>query len=181
MPKAKPPQTPRPKLQIHSVGLPQVPPLYGLKPRKRYLSWKHAEERLVRSRYYWLATARPDGRPHSIPVWGFWIEGRFYFGTARSSRKARNLAKNPALSMHLESGEDVVIVEGTVAEVSDRATFRKIDDASTAKYKMPLMTIPGETVVYCLKPRVVLAWTERHFASDATRWELGVSAKTQPG
>jgi hypothetical protein len=177
MARPKPPQTTPAKPQIISVGLPHVPALYGLKPRKNHLSWKHAEERLVRSRNYWICTARPDGRPHSIPVWGYWIDGAFYFGTARSSRKARNLAGNPAVSMHLESGDDVVIVEGRVAEVKDRETFRKIDDASTAKYKMPLMTVPGETVIYCLQPRVVLAWTEKNFPHDATRWEFGVRTK----
>ncbi|PYX80352.1 MAG: hypothetical protein DMG70_24015 [Acidobacteria bacterium] len=43
---------------------------------------------------------RPDGRPHSIPLWGFWLEGALYFGTARSSRLARNLARQPVVSVH---------------------------------------------------------------------------------
>jgi nitroimidazol reductase NimA-like FMN-containing flavoprotein (pyridoxamine 5'-phosphate oxidase superfamily) len=80
-----------------------------------------------------------NGRPHSIPVWGFWIDGAFYFGTARSSRKARNLAQNPAASVHLDSGDDGVILEGTVVEVShnERAMLKKLDAAARAKYKMP--------------------------------------------
>jgi hypothetical protein len=93
------------------VGLPNVPPMYGLKPRQEYLPFSHAEERLTRSRNYWICTSRPDGRPHSIPIWGFWLDGAFYFGTARSSRKSRNLAHNAAVSIHLESGDDVVILE----------------------------------------------------------------------
>jgi len=80
------------------------------------------------------------------------------------------------VSVHLESGDDVVIVEGSVEEVreSDKVTMRKLDSASKAKYKMPLMTIPGESVIYAVRPRVVLAWTERGFPKDATRWELGI-------
>jgi hypothetical protein len=35
---------------------------------------------------------------------------------------------------------------------------------------MPLTTIPGETVLYCVRPRVVLAWTEKDFPNNATRW-----------
>ncbi len=31
---------------------------------------------------YWICTTRPDGRPHSIPVWGFWLDGGLYFGPA---------------------------------------------------------------------------------------------------
>jgi hypothetical protein len=155
------------------VGLPHVPPIYGLKPRKDYLPWTHVRKRFAGAHNYWICTARTDGRPHSIPVWGFFFDDTLYFGTGRSTRKARNLAHNPAVSVHLESGDDVVIVEGRVQEVhdSDKATLGKLDSASKAKYKMPLMTIPG-TVIYAVRPRVVLAWTEKGFPKDATRWEL---------
>ena len=153
-----------------SVGLPHVPAMYGLKPRKQYLPFSHAEERLTQSRNYWICTSRPDGRPHSIPVWGFWLDGTLYFGTARSSRKARNLAENAAVSIHLDSGDDVVILEGTAVEVdlTDKATFKKLDAASRAKYKTPLMVVP-ESVLYSVRPRVVLAWTEKDFPNNATR------------
>ena len=156
-----------------SVGLPQVPPFYGLKSPHKFLPFTHAEERLAKSRNYWICTTRPDGRPHSIPVWGFWLDGSFYFGTARSTRKARNLAHNPAISIHLESGDDVVIVEGAAVEVdlTNKPTLNKLDAASRAKYKMPLMVIP-ESVLYCVRPRVVLAWTENDFPSNATRWQF---------
>ena len=159
------------------AGLPDVPPLYGLKPRKKYLPFSHAEKRLARSRNYWICTTRPDGRPHSIPVWGFWIDGAVYFGTASSSRKARNLAHNPAVSVHLDSGDEVVILEGAAIKVdlSDKLTFKKLDAASRSKYKMPLMVVPG-SVVYCVRPRVVLAWTERDFPNNATRWTFDSTA-----
>jgi general stress protein 26 len=155
------------------VGLPKVPPTYGLKPRKQYLPFSHAEERLSKSRNYWICTTRPDGRPHSIPVWGFWLDGTFYFGTARASRKARNLAHNPAISVHLDSGDDVVILEGTAVEVDlkDKARLQPLDAASRTKYKMPLMVMP-EVVLYSVRPRVVLAWTENDFPNNATRWEF---------
>jgi len=160
------------------AGLPQVPAVYGLKPRARYLPFRRAEDRLARSHNYWICTTRADGRPHSIPVWGFWMEGAFYFGTARSSRKARNLARNPAVSGHLDSGDHVVIREGTAVEIShdQRATLKKLDAASRAKYKMPLTTIPGETVLYRVQPCVVLAWTEKEFPKNATRWQLSSAA-----
>jgi hypothetical protein len=116
MPKAKPPKK-SPKQQAtpegRTVGLPQVPPLYGLKSPHKFLPFTHAQERLTKSRNYWICTTRRDGCPHSIPAWGFWIDGGLYFGTARSTRKARNLADNPAISIHLESGDDVVILEGS--------------------------------------------------------------------
>jgi general stress protein 26 len=163
-----------------TAGLPHVPPMYRLKPRKQYLPFSHAETRLAQSKNYWICTARPDGRPHSIPVWGFFIDGAFYFGTSRSSRKARNLSANAAVSVHLDSGDDVVILEGAAVEValSDKSTFKKVDGASRTKYKMPLMVVP-ETVLYCVRPRVVLAWTENDFPNNATRWQFDI-ANTGP-
>jgi hypothetical protein len=161
----------------YTVGLPHVPPLYGLKPRHKFLAFTHAEERLEKARNYWICTVRPDGRPHSIPVWGFWIDGAFYFGTARSSRKARNLVHNPALSVHLESGDDVIIFEGSAVEVdlTDKPLFKKLDAASRAKYKMPLMIV-AESVLYSVRPSVVLAWTENNFPDNATRWKFDYSS-----
>ena len=155
------------------VGLPDVPPLYGLKSPHKFLPFTHAQKRLAKSRNYWICTTRPDGRPHSIPVWGFWIDGGLYFGTARSTRKARNLAHNPAISIHLESGDDVVILEGSAEEVdlTEKPTLKKLDAASRAKYKMPLMVIP-EGVVYCVRPHIVLAWTDSDFPNNATRWQF---------
>lgn len=156
---------------IVSVGLPHMPADYGLKERNTYLPWEHVRKRMERSRNYWICTSRPDGRPHSIPVWGHWIEDVLYFGTGRSSRKGKNLAQNPFVSVHLESGNDAVILEGCVCEVSDRPTLHKLDAAYRRKYKMPLNTDP-DTVVYAVRPQVVVAWTEKNFANDATRWEL---------
>jgi len=156
-----------------TVGLPQVPPLYGMKSPHTFLPFTHAEERLKQSRNYWICTTRPDGRPHSIPVWGFWLDGALYFGTARSTRKARNLVHNAAISIHLESGDDVIILEGAAVEVdpTDKQTLQKMDAASRAKYRMPLMTVP-ESVFYSVRPHVVLAWTESDFPNNATRWKF---------
>ncbi len=169
MPKAKSRKGTR---KTPQAGLPRVPALYGLKPRTQYLPWRHAEQRLERSRNYWICTTRPDGRPHAMPVWGAWLDGAFYFGTALSSRKGRNLARQPAVSVHLESGDDVVILEGEAVEVADNKTIAKIDAAYRKKYQTPLLTIPGETALYRVRPRAALAWTEKNFPNDATRWQF---------
>jgi nitroimidazol reductase NimA-like FMN-containing flavoprotein (pyridoxamine 5'-phosphate oxidase superfamily) len=60
----------------------------------------HVEERMSGTRDYWVATVRP----HAVPVWGVWLDGTFHFGGGRRTRKARNLAANPHLMVHLESG-----------------------------------------------------------------------------
>ncbi|HEV7741183.1 MAG TPA: pyridoxamine 5'-phosphate oxidase family protein, partial [Pseudolysinimonas sp.] len=77
------------------------------------LEWAQVEARLVASHHYWLATVRPDGRPHLIPRWGVWVDDAFYYDGAPSTRHARNAEANPACSLSLEDGQHAVIVEGT--------------------------------------------------------------------
>ena len=116
------------------------------------------------------ASRRPPALDSSL---GFLDRRRGFFGTARASRKAQNLAHNPALSIHLDSGDDVVILEGTAAEVNltDKPRFKKLDAASRSKYKMPLTVMPG-SVFYSVRPRLVLAWTEKDFPNNASRWRF---------
>jgi len=44
---------------------------------------------LKKSRQYWIATTRPDGRPHVMVVWALWMDGVLYFATGSTSRKAK--------------------------------------------------------------------------------------------
>ena len=76
------------------------------------LSWAQVLDRLTGSLHYWLATVRPDGRPHLVPRWGVWLDGRFFYDGAPSTRHARNLAENPHVALSLENGREAVIVEG---------------------------------------------------------------------
>jgi nitroimidazol reductase NimA-like FMN-containing flavoprotein (pyridoxamine 5'-phosphate oxidase superfamily) len=144
-------------------------PGYGL-PRgaKGLLPWTWAEERLRRSHNYWVVTVRPDGRPHAMPVWGIWIDARFYFSTGRDSRKARNLASNPACTICTEQTSEAVIVEGTAAEVSDPARLKQLAPVYGRKYK-PWTLDTGLGPVLEVRPRVVFGMREKTF-KDATRW-----------
>ena len=100
---------------------PTLPAGYGLPASTEgLLSWSDVEPRLVASLHYWLATVRPDGTPHSVPRWGVWLDGRFYYDGSPETRHARNLAHNPACTLTLESGTEVVIIEGTSAPTRRR-------------------------------------------------------------
>ena len=95
---------------------------YGM-PRgtKGLLPWKWAEDRLRSSHNYYVMTVRPDGTPHAMPVWGIWVEDRFYFSTGAQSRKARNLAANAACVLCTENAAEAVVVEGHASAVTDAA------------------------------------------------------------
>ena len=137
------------------------------------LDWAYVDERMEASRNYWISTTRPDGRPHAAPVWGVWFEGVIYFGTARDSRKARNLRANPEMVVHLESGDDCVILEGVAQEVEDSSLRRRVGRAYAAKYGLDAVGEAGASPLYALRPRVALAWRESDFPVSATRWRPG--------
>ena len=151
---------------------PDMPASYGVEPPGDFMSWNEVEEKLAKARNYWVGTTRPDGRPHNMPVWGVWLNGMLVFSTDRRTRKARNIDSNPAIVVHLESGDDVAIAEGSVAVVSDAALIKKIDSTYEKKYGMKVSTIPGDVVIYAMRPKVVFAWREKDFNKFATRWSF---------
>lgn len=148
-------------------GRPEIPESYGVpKDAEGTLAWEDVGRLLSGARNYWISTVRPDGRPHAVPVWGVWVDGAFHFGGGRTTRKAKNIAQNPGVVAHSESGDAVVIVEGVAEEVTDSALQERLDDAYEEKYG-----IRHGTPVWALEPRVIHAWTD--FPKDATRWTFG--------
>jgi hypothetical protein len=143
---------------------PRMPPGYGVPTDgsgAEVLPWSWAEDQLAQARNYWICTTRRDGRAHAVPVWGVWVDGAVWFGTNPSSTKGRNLARDPRVVVHLESGDDVVILEGVV-ELPD--VPERVVKAYEEKY--------GHRVerLFALRPRVAQTWTESDFARNATRW-----------
>ena len=128
------------------------------------LPWAWADERLARSHNYWVATAGPG--PHASPVWGLWQSGGFLFSCGARSRKARDLAHDPRLVVHLESGDEVVILEGVAEPVA--ATE---DDVEEYHRKYDYRPEPGEGW-YRVAPERVLAWREQDYPRSATRFDF---------
>lgn len=136
------------------------------------LDWSWVSRQMAEARNYWLATVRPDGRPHAAPVWGLWLDETFYFGTGQNSVKGRNLAQNPAVSLHLESGDEVVILEGVVEKISDRPLLRRIYEIYGQKYGLDMSANAAEDAepTYALRPATGFAWLEKDFPNTATRF-----------
>ena len=141
------------------------------------LPWSWATERMARSHNYWVATTRPDGRPHVMPVWGVWLEdaepaGAFYFSTGSNTRKARNLAANPRCVVCSECADEAIIVEGVAKEVTAQSLPPRFKDAYFEKYKWNVD--PSEGGIYAVRPHVAFAFIENaeDFAGAATRWRF---------
>jgi nitroimidazol reductase NimA-like FMN-containing flavoprotein (pyridoxamine 5'-phosphate oxidase superfamily) len=148
---------------------PQIPPEYG-NPTQR-LDWAEVERKLESARVYWIASTRPDGRPHVVPRDGMWLDGGLYYGGSPETVHHRNITHNRHIVVHIGDGQEAVIVEGAVeitTPTEEMAT--RLSDASYAKYPQygrvdPSLYSGGVSV---LRPRRVLAWT--NFTENATRF-----------
>jgi hypothetical protein len=112
-----------------------------------------------------------------MPGWGVWLDETLYFEGSPLTRRARNLA-NPAVAVHLESGDEVVILEGEAREVGkpERTLAERLAAGFTAKYAdttynyRPAPEQWDRGGLWAMKPRVALAWSD--FPTDTTRWRF---------
>jgi hypothetical protein len=140
-------------------------------PDRAVLPWSHADSRLAAARVYWLCTARPgEGRaPHVTPLWGSWVDRMLYLDGPPTTRWARNFTAHPAVSVHLESGEDVVILEGVAEDVTtDVELGRRIVDDWMGKYGR-LAPDPAGDGIWRIRPRSARAWSTDAL-DDGTGW-----------
>ena len=126
------------------------------------LPWAWAAERLAKAHNYWVVTSGP----HASPVWALWRDGALVFSCGPGSRKARELARDPKIVIHLESGDEVVIVEG---EAEATAADAALIDEYERKYNFRAEAGEGW---YRVEPMRVLAWTEAGFPKSATRFDF---------
>ena len=140
---------------------------------------ERALSRLRAAMSYWLSTTRPDGRPHSVPVYGVLIGNEFWFGTM--GQKSRNLRCQPYAIVHNESADDVAIIEGTVERLSIADAPKAVVQAFREKYIDPQTGQPFNLLgvqsldikgwLYVLRIKVGHAWLEGAFPETQTRWE----------
>lgn len=168
--------TPKEKV-THAAGpvasRPRMPAEYGIpKGNKGLLPWSHVDERMRQAKYYWICTVSPAGQPHATPVDGLWLDGQLFFGGSPKTLRSRHLAANPAVSVHLENGWDVVILEGEAhLGKADHDTAVRLAAASNEKYGYGMTAEQYETSeVHIFRPRLALAW--KQFPQDVTRWKL---------
>jgi hypothetical protein len=157
---------------------PRIPPEYGVpKNNKGLLPWSHVVERLEAARVYWVCAVGPDGQPHATPVDGLWLDGALYFGGSPATRRQRYLRANPAASVHLESGSDVVILNGEARESPGvaRALAERLAAASNAKYGYGQSAAGYQKGGFSVfRPREAFAWKDG--LANATRWRFSSEA-----
>lgn len=155
------------------ITRPHFPPGYVDKP-KRLLAWSEVEQRLTDAIHYWICSVRPNARPHVIPKWAVWVNGRLYFDGSPETRHARNIAENPQVAVNLESGEQAVILEGTAQAIQKPAPELAAKIAEAYKKKYAAMGYAPEPDqwdnggLFEIIPATVIAWTQ--FTEDPTKF-----------
>ncbi len=157
------------KVTVPTASRPVFPDGYGApKSMKGSVPWAWALKRLTDSHNYILTTVRPDGRPHSMIIWGIWLDNAYYFSTGSATQKAKNLAANPNCIVCNENVEEAVIVEGEGRELPAPDIPAPAFDVYLEKYGWELD--PKRGPVFKVIPRKVIAMPEKLFPAGATRW-----------
>lgn len=165
---------------------------YGAPP----IAWSRVRERLEQGitqspgsggpgrHTSWLATVRPDGRPHIMPVGTLWADDAFYFNAGPATRKAKNLAHNPHCVITIATHDFDIVVEGVAAKVTDEASLQRIasvyaasgwsptvrNGALYAEFSAPSAG-PPPWEVYKVKPTTIFALGTAE-PYGATRWRF---------
>ena len=134
--------------------------------------WLEARERLADADTYWLATVRTDGLPHLVPLLGVWVGGALHFVASRTSRKARNLARD-------------LVVEGEATKVSGEVRLHRVAEAYMSKYGWPVTVRecafyadgaptagPPPYAVYEVIPQTAFGFPTEEGMFRPTRWRF---------
>jgi hypothetical protein len=150
-----------------------LPKEYGTP--KAVLEWSVVRQKLEAAQVYWLATTRPDGRPHVVPRDGIWVDDALFYGGAEQTVHHRNVRANRNVVATVGEGLEAVIVEGEVPADPriEPELAARLAAAQSAKYPQygkataKQFLSPGALMV---RPRRVIAWTQ--YPANATRFRF---------
>lgn len=132
----------------------------------------------------WLTTINPDGSPHVTGIGAIWSEEAFWFETGATTRKGRNVARDPRCVLAVAVHEFDLVVEGVATRVADPETVARratewaaggwpceVDEtgtALTAPFSAPSAGRPPWQV-YRIEPTAMTA-LQTVEPGGATRW-----------
>jgi hypothetical protein len=173
------------RLLVEAAGADPAGHLYPGVATGTATAWSEAACRLAAADGYWLASTRPDGRPHLVPVLAVWLDGALHFATGPQTRKGRNLRRDPRCVLSTRQPELDLVVEGVATRVVDEAVLRRVAEEYAAKYAWPAEARAGALAgegapsagpppyeIHRLDPVIAFGFpTDEAFAP--TRWAFG--------
>lgn len=153
------------KIKVSTISRPSIPE-YGIsKEKENILTWDKVNEWMELSKSYWISTTRHDGKPHTRPIWGIWYENIFYFGGGQKTQNIKNLLRDTRITVHTESANNVVIIEGKAEQFDDEEINQILGKKYEARYDFF-----HPPPFWRVTPEVVFAWTMDDFANTPTKF-----------
>lgn len=123
-----------------------------------------------------LSTLGPQGYPHSVPLGYFRLGEDIYLGCRAGTQKVKNIARNPKVSLVLESGttrQDIkgVMIQGDATVHTDPETVLRLSRAAArlrgvAEAELPQTPRPGAAYIQ-VQPRRIISWDYSREANPA--------------
>ena len=157
--------------------------LYNLPP----IPWSRALEALESAEPQarcFIATTRPDGRPHVAGIGALWDQGKVYFVSGDGTRKSKNVARNANCTIAMALAGIDLVFEGIAERVTDDETLQRLakrygdqgwparieDGAFTYDYSAPSAG-PPPWDLYVVAPQTVFGVLAAE-PGGATRWRF---------
>ena len=114
-----------------------------------------------------LSTIGPNGYPHAVPIGYFRLGDDIYLGCRDGTQKVKNIARNPKVSLTLESGstrQDIkgVLIQGDAVVYTDSENALRLSRAAAQLRGVEEEALPQEPrpgVAYIkVEPRRVISW-----------------------
>lgn len=132
-----------------------------------------------------LATLDPDGAVHAVPLWYARDGETVVFATGGSSRKARNLARDPRGTLVLHDSRPgfevcgasvrgrVSIVSGEAARPLIACVHRRYVSEAGLELPAARAFLSGDDVALVLRPETAVIWDERANPATAVLRDAG--------
>jgi hypothetical protein len=130
------------------------------------LDWSWARDRLTAERHYWVVTVTSTGRPHARPVWGILLDDEIYLSIGAAGFRRGDERRE--VSVHADSGQDVVIVDGVAELIEEPQDRQRAGEVFNPKYDLEA---GADFVNYRVRTRVAWGWSGGDVGT-ATKWSF---------
>jgi PPOX class probable F420-dependent enzyme len=135
-------------------------------------------------RVIFVATVKPNGHPHVVPVWFTVIGKKLYFRTQDYKVKVKNIARNPWVACSAEAGDKYVSLRGVMIEgiariVEDEEESRRVQQeiiARTRDLRWRAEDMPRDWVEARMREHYVVVEITPHKISSWDNSKLRVAA-----
>lgn len=105
-----------------------------------------------------LATVKPNGAPHVVPVSFIFSKRKIWFTSKKGSLKCNNILKNNKVALSIIGQEQVILIQGTAAIVGplERYMSPQLSQAFLRKYSRKRRK-NSNSVLVSVKPNATFA------------------------